>query len=378
MKAVDDIKQAIRAKARETGFDAVGFTAAELDPGAGADFARYLDAGHHGDMDWLARRADWRQAPKRMWPEANSIIVLGINYGPAFDPLEIHRHRGRGTVSVYAQGRDYHLVAKKKLRQLGRWLAETQDCRIKLFVDTAPVMEKPVAVRAGIGWQGKHTNLVSREFGSWLFLAEIFTTLVIAPDTPEDDHCGTCKRCLDACPTDALPAPYRIDARRCISYLTIEHKGHIPVEFRRPMANRIYGCDDCLAVCPWNKYAAQARELAFEPRDALTAPRLADLAALDDSQFRQMFSGSAIKRLGRDRFVRNVLIALGNSGDRGQLGVIRARLSDPSPLVRAMAVWALSRLTDGPGFARLRARHGGDESDAAVAAEWRARAPVAA
>ncbi len=378
MKAVDEIKQAIRGKAQELGFDAIGFAAVELDAGAGSDFTRYLEAGYHGDMDWLARRAQWRRVPKLLMPEAKSIIVLGLNYGPGHDPLDILRHPGLGAVSVYAQGRDYHHVAKKKLRLLGRWLAETEDCEIKLFVDTAPVMEKPLAVRAGIGWQGKHTNLVSREFGSWLFLAEIFTTLEIAPDRPEHDHCGSCRRCLEACPTNAFPAPYRIDARRCISYLTIEHKGHIPAEFRAPMANRIYGCDDCLAVCPWNKYAARTEELAFEPRAALTAPRLAELATLDDGQFRRMFSGSAIKRLGRDRFVRNVLIALGNSGDRGQVAVIKARLGDPSPLVRAMAVWALAQLSDGRDFDRLRARYGAEEDDPAVAAEWRARAPVAA
>jgi epoxyqueuosine reductase len=295
-----------------------------------------------------------------------------MNYGPRQNPLATLARGDRGAISVYAQGRDYHDVAKKRLKALGRWLVESYGCEVKVFVDTAPVMEKPLAERAGIGWQGKHTNLVSRRHGSWLFLGEIFTTLALPPDGAETDHCGSCHKCLDVCPTGAFPAPYRLDARRCISYLTIEHKGHIAREFREPMGNRIYGCDDCLAVCPWNKYATRTKEYAFAPRPELTAPKLADLAKLDDAAFRKMFAGSAIKRTGRARFVRNVLIALGNAGDANQAPLITGLIADPSPLVRAMAVWALSRLLDPGDFDRLRAQHAPGETDAGVAAEWRA------
>ena len=378
MMELAEAKSTIRAKARQLGFDGAGFAPPVLDAGAGRNLARYLDLGFHGDMDWLFRRADARAQPKHLWPEVESVIVLAMNYGPALNPLAILARRDLGAVSVYAQGRDYHDVAKKRLKALGRWLVERYGCDIKVFVDTAPVMEKPLAERAGIGWQGKHTNLVSRRHGSWLFLGEIFTTLALPADAAEADHCGSCHRCLDACPTDAFPAPYRLDARRCISYLTIEHKGHIAREFRKPMGNRIYGCDDCLAVCPWNKYASSTEEYAFAPREELTAPKLAELAGLDDSGFRKMFAGSAIKRIGRARFVRNVLIALGNTGDAAMVPVIAGVLADPSPLVRAMAVWALMRLMDPGDFERLRAHHAPGETDAGVAAEWRApvEAPV--
>ena len=378
MMELAEAKSTIRAKARQLGFDAAGFAPPVLDAEAGRNLARYLDLGFHGDMDWLFRRADARAQPKHLWPEVESVIVLAMNYGPALNPLAILARRVLGAVSVYAQGRDYHDVAKKRLKALGRWLVERYGCDIKVFVDTAPVMEKPLAERAGIGWQGKHTNLVSRRHGSWLFLGAIFTTLALPADAAEADHCGSCHRCLDACPTDAFPAPYRLDARRCISYLTIEHKGHIAREFRKPMGNRIYGCDDCLAVCPWNKYASSTEEYAFAPREELTAPKLAELAGLDDSGFRKMFAGSAIKRIGRARFVRNVLIALGNTGDAAMVPVIARVLADPSPLVRAMAVWALMRLMDPGDFERLRARHAASETDAGVAAEWRApvEAPV--
>ena len=378
MMELAEAKSTIRAKARQLGFDGAGFAPPVLDAEAGRNLARYLDLGFHGDMDWLFRRADARAQPKHLWPEVESVIVLAMNYGPALNPLAILARRDLGAVSVYAQGRDYHDVAKKRLKALGRWLVERYGCDIKVFVDTAPVMEKPLAERAGIGWQGKHTNLVSRRHGSWLFLGEIFTTLALPADAAEADHCGSCHRCLDACPTDAFPAPYRLDARRCISYLTIEHKGHIAREFRKPMGNRIYGCDDCLAVCPWNKYASSTEEYAFAPREELTAPKLAELAGLDDSGFRKMFAGSAIKRIGRARFVRNVLIALGNTGDAAMVPVIAGVLADPSPLVRAMAVWALMRLMDSGDFERLRARHAASETDAGVAAEWRApvEAPV--
>ncbi len=371
-----EAKSTIRAMARQLGFDAAGFAPPELDAEAGRNLARYLDLGFHGDMDWLFRRAESRAQPKHLWPEVKSVIVLALNYGPSLNPLAALARPDTGAVSVYAQGGDYHDVAKKRLKALGRWLVGTYGCDVKVFVDTAPVMEKPLAERAGIGWQGKHTHLVSRQHGSWLFLGEIFTTLELPPDAAEADYCGSCHRCLDVCPTGAFPAPYRLDARRCISYLTIEHKGHIAREFREPMGNRIYGCDDCLAVCPWNKYASRTKEYAFEPRSELTAPKLAALAKLDDAGFRKMFAGSAIKRTGRARFVRNVLIALGNSGDPAMVPVIAGLLADPSPLVRAMAVWALTRLMDPGDFDRLRAQHAAGETDAGVAAEWRAPVKV--
>ncbi len=364
-----EIKDAIRAKARELRFDAVGITGTDIGE-AGRRLGQFLDAGWHGDMAWLDAKRERRADPRVLWPEARSIIVLGGNYGPASDPLQPLSHRERGTISVYAQGGDYHDVLKARLKQLAGWVQSTHGGAVKVFVDTAPVMEKPLAERAGIGWQGKHTNLVSRWHGSWLFLGEIFTTLQLPPDAPEQDYCGSCHACLDICPTHAFPAPYRLDARRCLSYLTIEHKGPIPREFRAPMGNRIYGCDDCLAVCPWNKFAARTSEYAFLPRAELTAPRLADLAQLDDAGFRGLFSGSAIKRTGRARFVRNVLIALGNSGDAAAVPAIERLLGDVSPLVRGAAVWALSRLAGRAQFDRARARHLPAEADPDVCAEW--------
>ena len=367
---IADLRTAIRERAKEEGFEAVGFAAARAPEGAAQGLAEFLAAGHHGDMAWMATTAERRSRPETLWSEAKSIITLGANYAPADDPLPALARKERGVVSVYAQGRDYHDVLKKRLRRLAGWIAETHGGEVKIFVDTAPVMEKPIAAASGIGWQGKHTNLVSREFGSWLFLGSIFTTLTIEPDAAEDDHCGTCHACLDICPTRAFPAPYRIDARRCISYLTIEHKGHIALEFREPIGNRIYGCDDCLAVCPWNKFAQTAHEVAFHPRIELTLPLLAELATLDDASFREFFSGSPIKRVGRDRFLRNVLIAIGNSGDAKLARVAEQRLGDASPLVRAMAVWALSRLLSRDAFNRLASEHLPNENDAAVAAEW--------
>ncbi len=295
-------------------------------------------------MGWLPEKADRRIGPSALWPEARSVIALGLNYAPAEDPLALAGRPDRGAISVYARNRDYHDLVKKRLKALGRWIGETWGCGIKVFVDTAPVMEKPLAMHAGIGWQGKHTNLVSREFGSWLFLGEIYTTLEIGPDAAGDDACGSCQACLDACPTDAFPAPRQIDARRCISYLTIEHKGPIPEELRPLMGNRIYGCDDCLAVCPWNKFAKATTEPAFLPRAELTAPRLADLARLDDAAFRALFTASPIKRIGRGRFVRNVLIALGNSGDKARIPTVQALAGDVDPVVRDAAEWALGRL----------------------------------
>ena len=369
-RPVPDAKAAIRAKALALGFDAVGFAAPGLGDEARTHLAEFLAEGLHGDMGWLAANAERRGAPRRLWSEARSVVVLGVNYGPESDPLAALDRKEEGTVSVYARGRDYHDVLKTRLKALGRWIDEALGARVKVFVDTAPVMEKPLAERAGVGWQGKHTNLVSREFGSWLFLGEVFTTLDLAPDEAEVDHCGACRRCLDVCPTDAFPAPYRIDARRCISYLTIEHKGHIPRALRPAMGNRIYGCDDCLAVCPWNKFARPHAEPAFAPREALDPPRLAALARLDDAAFRVAFSKSPVKRTGRDRFVRNVLIAIGNSGEATLAGSARARLDDPSPLVRAMAVWALSRLLDADAFALSRRDRLSGETDADVRAEW--------
>jgi epoxyqueuosine reductase len=334
---------------------------------------RFLADGAHGDMTWLESTADRRASPLMLWPDTRSIIMLGMNYGPDDDPLAILRQRGHAAISVYAQGDDYHDLIKARLKDLARWLTANGGGDVKVFVDTAAVMEKPLAARGGLGWQGKHTNLVSRHYGSWLFLGSIFTTLDLPTDSPEPDSCGTCRACLDICPTAAFSAPYQLDPRRCISYLTIEHKGPIPRELRAAMGNRIFGCDDCLAVCPWNKFASRGREAKLEARDALRAPRLADLARLDDTQFRALFAKTSIKRTGRDRFVRNVLIAIGNSGDKA-LAIEAGRLvDDPSPLVRGAAVWALSRLLPREKFAALSQRT--RDSDPDVREEWNA-APV--
>jgi epoxyqueuosine reductase len=309
--------------------------------------------------------------PRVLWPAARSVVMLGVNYAPETDPMALLARRERGIVSAYAQRRDYHDVIKSRLKRLGRWMVDTLGGEVKVFVDTAPVMEKPLAAAAGIGWQGKHTNLVSREFGSWLFLGAVFTTLELEPDVPHEDHCGACTRCLDVCPTQAFPAPYQLDARRCIAYLTIEHKGHIAEEFRAAIGNRVFGCDDCLAVCPWNKFAQAARDQQLAVRPVLDAPALAELAGLDDAAFRAMFAGTPVKRTGRDRLVRNVMIAIGNTGAPALVPVVEARLDDASALVRAMAVWALARLVDAPRFAALRAHHLAREGDDAVIAEWR-------
>jgi len=319
-------------------------------------------------MAWLASSAARRASPLALWGDARSIIMFGMNYGPDADPLAILKARDRATISVYAQGDDYHDLIKKRLEELARWLTANAGGNVKVFVDTAAVMEKPLAANAGLGWQGKHTNLVSREYGSWLFLGSIFTTIDLVADTPVADSCGRCRACLDICPTAAFPAPYRLDARRCISYLTIEHKGPIPRELRAPMGNRIYGCDDCLAVCPWNKFASQGREAKLAARSTLRAPRLADLARLDDPQFRTLFSKTAIKRTGRARFVRNVLIAIGNSGDQTLACEAERLLGDASPLVRGAAVWALSRLLQREKFAALSQRH--RDPDKTVQEEW--------
>ena len=367
---VSDVKAAIRARAAEFGFDTVGVTSAEGSRNDAGNLARYLEEGRHGDMHWMARTAARRADPQALWPEARSIICLGVNYGPAEDPRAIHGEPDRGAISVYARGRDYHDVLKKRLKAYARWIAATYACQVKVFVDTAAVMEKPLAQRAGLGWIGKHTNLVSRHYGSWLFLGAIFTTLVLAPDAPEGDHCGQCRACLDICPTAAFPEPYRLDARRCISYLTIEHKGPIPLELRPRMGNRIYGCDDCLAVCPWNKFAQLGRETKLSARQQLKAPALAELALLDDTVFRALFAKSPVKRIGRDRFVRNVLIAIGNAGDLSLAVAAERLLADASPLVRGAAVWALGRL-DAERLTTLTPRRA-MESDPDVRDEWSA------
>jgi epoxyqueuosine reductase len=322
-------------------------------------------------MDWLAERRDWRADPQRLWPQVRSIVLLGMNYGPQGDPLATLAQKSAGNISVYARHRDYHDVVKGKLKQLAGFLLQQakRPGDVKVFVDTAPVMEKPLAAAAGLGWQGKHTNLVSRDFGSWLFLGSIFTTLELPPDAPESDHCGHCRACLDACPTGALDAPYQIDARACISYLTIEARGQIPRRFREKIGNRIYGCDDCLAACPWNKFAQKAREAKFLARADLVAPPLAELAALDEADFRKKFAGGPVKRIGFARFLRNVLLAIGNSGDGTLAPLAEQRLDHPSPLVRGMAVWALSRLLSREKLLSL-AGDCAEENDADVRAEW--------
>jgi len=365
------LKSALVAAAHAQGFDAVGVTRPDAIPFAAERLREFLSLGAHGDMGWMAANADRRGDPRALWPQARSIVMLGLNYGPDDDPLGILKERGRGDISVYARGDDYHELIKPRLKALGRWLIDNAGGDIKVFVDTAPVMEKPLAAAAGLGWQGKHTNLVSRQLGSWLFLGAIFTTLELPPDAPERDHCGNCRACLDVCPTAAFPAPYRLDPRRCISYLTIEHKGAIPRELRPLMGNRIYGCDDCLAVCPWNKFAVAGREAKLAARQALRAPRLADLVRLDDEAFRALFAKSAVKRVGRARFIRNILIAIGNSADASLAGEAERLLDDASPLIRGAAVWALGRL-DRARLERCAEKHGAAEPDAEVIAEWAA------
>ena len=341
----EDLKEAIRAEAVRLGFAACGFTRADAAPEAGPDLLRWLDEGRHGSMEWMKTRAHHRVAPTALWPEARSAIALGMSYAPETDPLALAGDGAAGRISVYAQGGDYHKTVKKTLKALARWLVERAGGELKLFVDTAPVMEKPLSAAAGIGWQGKHTNLVSREHGSWLFLGIILTSLELAPDEPASDTCGSCTRCLDACPTQAFDGARRIDARKCISYLTIEHEGPIPKEYRRAVGNRIYGCDDCLAVCPWNRFArVAAANRAFLPRDELKAPRLADLLALDDAAFREMFAGSPIKRIGVGRMIRNCLIAAGNSGDPQLAAAVRPHASSADPVIAEAAQWALAEL----------------------------------
>ncbi len=358
-----DLKGDLAAEAARLGFAACGIAAAAPDPARAARLGEWLGEGHHGTMEWMEARQDQRAAPQVLWPQARSVIALGMSYAPKADPLALAAHPGRGRISVYAQGSDYHDTVKKALKALARWLiAEAArrglgDAGVKVFVDTAPVMEKPLGAAAGLGWQGKHTNMVSRAHGSWLFLGAVYTTLDLPPDEAHPDRCGSCTRCLAACPTDAFPAPGRLDARRCISYLTIEHKGAIPLEFRKALGNRIYGCDDCLSVCPWNSFAdAAAANRAFLPRAELAAPRLGELLALDDAGFRRLFSGSPIKRIGRNRFIRNCLYAAGNSGDEGLVEAVRSLLDDDDEVVREAAMWALRELKRKEGCARKDAK----------------------
>jgi epoxyqueuosine reductase len=365
-----DLVYALQDRAKNEGFVAFGIAPGRLAPAAGVRLRQWLREGLHGDMLWMESRADERANPDILWPEVKSVVMLGMSYAPPQDPMVLADQDTRARISVYAQGRDYHDVVKGALKRLASWLAHEAGAGVKVFVDTAPVMEKALAQSAGLGWQGKHSNVVSREHGSWLFLGAIYTTAELAPALPAEDSCGSCRLCQDICPTNAFPAPYRLDARRCISYLTIEHKGPIDLELRPLMGNHIYGCDDCLAVCPWNKFAeTAAAHKAFLPRAELVAPQIGDLLTLDDAAFRQLFSGSPIKRIGRDRFVRNVLIAAGNGADAGLISQIEVLLADPAPVVRGAAIWALGRLSP-EAFAQRRQDLFAAEQDASVLAEW--------
>ncbi|MEM9575801.1 MAG: tRNA epoxyqueuosine(34) reductase QueG [Pseudomonadota bacterium] len=346
---MEGLKERLRAEASAVGFIQCRVCRPDAVPEVPGRLRAFVASGYHGQMTWMAERMHWRGNPVALWPEARSVILLAESYTPSHDPLAVLEERDRGAISVYAQGRDYHDVVKKRLKRLARWLmaeAAAHDPQVKVFVDTAPVPEKALGQASGLGWQGKHTNLVSRSWGNWAFIGSIFTTVDLAPDAPEIDHCGSCRACLDICPTDAFPAPYQLDARRCISYLTIEHKGPVPEELRPLLGNRIYGCDDCLAICPWNKFAVTARDMRLTSRPELVAPKLADLARLDDAGFRALFSGSAVKRIGRDRFVRNVLYAIGNAADPGLRPVAAELASDPDPAVSDAAGWALAQLSD--------------------------------
>ncbi|WP_236960161.1 tRNA epoxyqueuosine(34) reductase QueG [Methylobacterium durans] len=359
-------------RARALGFDILRVARPDSAPELPDRLAAWLDSGAHGEMVWMEERAGARAEPAGLWPEVRSVVMLGMSYAPERNPLDLLARRDRGAIAAYAQRRDYHEVMKGKLKELGGLLSAKSGRPVKVFVDTAPVMEKPLAQAAGLGWQGKHTVLISREFGNWLLLGALYSAADLEPDAPEAEHCGTCRRCLDICPTAAFPAPFRLDARRCLSYLTIEHAGPIPVEFRVPMGNRVFGCDDCLAICPWNKFAETSREGRLAARNDLEAPALHDLARLDEAAFRRLFANTPVKRTGRDRFLRNVLIAIGNSGDPALSDEAVRCLDDPAPIVRGMAVWACGRLLGSEACAELFARSGTGEPDAHVRAEWRA------
>jgi epoxyqueuosine reductase len=364
------ISELLRAKAIAEGFSAVRVTSVDGLTETATRLHDFIASGYHGDMGWMADTEDRRSSPKAMWPEARTAVMFAMNYGQNIDSFARLEKKSDGVISVYALNRDYHDVIKGKLKNIGEWFGHATGAQVKVFVDTAPLMEKPLGEASGLGWQGKHTNLVSRELGSWFFLGAMLTDFELPVDTPETDHCGTCQACLDICPTRAFPEPYKLDARRCISYLTIEHKGHIAPEFRAPIGNRIYGCDDCLAVCPWNKFAQTASEAKLKAREDLVAPSLSDLVRLDDAAFRKLFVGSPVKRIGRDRFVRNVLIAIGNSGDRSLVTEVEKLIGDSSPLVRAMAVWAMSQLMPREYVEYLRATHEINETDSGVKTEW--------
>ncbi|MGO6849915.1 tRNA epoxyqueuosine(34) reductase QueG [Rhizobium beringeri] len=366
----DNLTSFVRAESAAKGFDLCRITRSDAIPEAKERLGQFIDAGRHGTMDWMAETRDRRGDPRTLWSEVRSVVVFGLNYAPEEDPRGILDKPDKAAISVYARNRDYHDVIKGRLKEIATRFAARAGADVKVFVDTAPVMEKPLAAAAGLGWQGKHTNLVSRTHGSWLFLGTMFTTADLAVDAPEADHCGSCRACLDICPTAAFPAPYQIDARRCISYLTIEHKGPIDADLRVLIGNRIYGCDDCLAACPWNKFASSASEMKLQAREDLKEPSIAFLLTLDDAAFRAFFSGSPVKRIGRDRFVRNVLIAAGNSGDKALIGPCCALSDDPSPVVRGMAVWALSRLMEAGEFSVFAAQRA-DERDDDVLNEWR-------
>ena len=367
--SISDPEARLKERALALGFDAAGITRADEAWPAGERLKAFVELGRHGDMAWMETTLARRSAPTAMWPGARSALVVAMNYGPDHNPLDTLAQTATGNISVYARGRDYHDLIKSRLKQLAGEVAQITGADVKVFVDTAPLMEKPLAARAGLGWQGKHTNLVSRQLGSWFFLGTVLTSAALTPDAPESDHCGSCRACLDICPTKAFPAPYQLDARRCISYLTIEYAGPIPAEFRPAMGNRIYGCDDCLAACPWNKFASSASEAAFYARAELKGPGLDELAALDDAAFREVFSGSPVKRSGRDRFVRNVAIAIGNSGEPRLIASLLPLLQDDAPIVRGAAIWALARL-DPARFAEEKARRAPLEHDRTVLAEW--------
>ncbi|MGO4113472.1 tRNA epoxyqueuosine(34) reductase QueG [Rhizobium ruizarguesonis] len=365
----DNLTEFVRAESAAKGFDLCRITRPDAIPQAKERLGQFIDAGRHGTMDWMAETRDRRGDPRTLWREVRSVVVFGLNYAPEEDPRAILDKPDRAAISVYARNRDYHDVIKGRLKEIATRFAARAGADVKVFVDTAPVMEKPLAAAAGLGWQGKHTNLVSRTHGSWLFLGTMFTTADLVIDEAETDHCGSCRACLDICPTDAFPAPYQIDARRCISYLTIEHRGPIDADLRVLIGNRIYGCDDCLAACPWNKFASSASEMKLKAREDLKEPSIAFLLTLDDAAFRAFFSGSPVKRIGRDRFIRNVLIAAGNSGDKALIGPCRLLSEDPSPVVRGMAVWALSRLMEAGEFAAFAAQRA-DERNDDVLNEW--------
>ncbi len=360
----------LRHRAKKLGFDSFGITCAKTNQDLAKNLDIALKAGWHGDMEWLADTALRRASPKGLWPEVKSVIMLGLNYAPKENPLPLLKQKSIGNISVYAKNRDYHDIIKGRLKELASLLARGADADVKVFVDTAPVMEKPLAQAAGLGWQGKHSVLVSREFGSWLFLGAIFCDVELPADEPQVEHCGSCTKCLDICPTNAFPAPFKLDATKCLAYYNNEYKGHIPLQFRTPMGNRIYGCDDCLAICPWNKFASQSKEIKLQTRKELEKPNLADLIILDDMAFRKLFSGSPIKRLGHTRFIRNVLIAAGNSNDKSLLDEVKARLTSEEPLIRAMAIWAFRSLANDVEIAKEKSRYFIKETDPIVAKEW--------